>query len=75
MAHIEESVLRARLDEASAEVPVGSRYAHYKNDSKSYLITGFAILEANDEVGVLYEAEYGERITYIRPLSSFLETV
>lgn len=75
MAHIEESELRARLTEAETLVPTGSRYYHYKNEAHTYLITGFAILEANDEVGVLYKAEYGEHITYIRPLSSFLETV
>ena len=75
MAHIEDSVLRARITEAETLVPVGSRYCHYKNEEHAYLITGFAILEANEEVGVLYKAEYGEHITYIRPLSSFLETV
>lgn len=75
MAHLTQEELRARITDAEAAVERGAHYTHFKDPSHEYLVTGFAIIEATEEVGVLYEAQYDERITFLRPLSSFVEAV
>lgn len=64
-----------RLREAGAKVHFGAIYRHYKHRSRLYRIQGFAILEATHGVGVIYQAQYGQMVTYVRPISSFLGTV
>ena len=68
--------LHQALRAAGSQVEVGARYAHYKSPDHPYRVTGFAILEATDEVAVLYEVqEADQRVVFARPLSSWLETV
>ena len=73
MAHKPEDVLKQELAAAAEQVEVGALYAHYKHPELPYLIKGLAILESTEEVCVLYEAQHSG-ITFIRPLSSWLET-
>jgi hypothetical protein len=75
MAHIAQSKLAEMTAEAAKKVKIGGFYAHYKSTGKLYKVLGFVIIEATDEVGVLYQARYGEKITFVRPLSSWLEEV
>jgi hypothetical protein len=75
MAHCSQEELRARLDEAAAKVEIGARYTHFKEPSKAYVVKSLAILESTEEVAVVYEAQYGDRTSFIRPLSSWLAAV
>ena len=75
MGHIAESELRQYLQEAASKVEIGAHYTHYKHPELTYVIRSLIIWEPSDEVAVVYEAEYGERITYARPLAVWLETV
>ncbi len=75
MAHRTQEELRHELTEAGALVTVGARYTHFKDPLHEYLVTGLAIIEATEEVGVLYEAQYDEHMTFVRPLNSFVEMV
>ncbi len=75
MAHLSSEALADRLSEAGREVEVGTRYAHYKDPSKEYLVKLLGILEATEEVAVIYEAQYGDKVSFIRPLESFCATV
>lgn len=75
MAHRTQEELRHELDEAAQLVTVGSTYVHFKNPTDEYVVRGLAILEATEEVAVIYEAQYGERVSFIRPLHNFLATV
>jgi hypothetical protein len=38
-------------------------------------ITGLGFIEANDELCVIYQAQYGEHLTFLRPLTVWLEDV
>lgn len=71
------TTLSDELQAATQHVEVGALYGHYKNPQTPYKVTGFVILEATDEVAVLYEVqeEGAPRITFARALSSWLETV
>ena len=67
--------LAREIEAAKAEVTVGAKYWHYKGRDKVYLVTDLAFLEANDELCVVYQSQYGENITFLRPLTVWLETV
>lgn len=75
MEHLPELELRHRLTEAEALVVTGGRYAHYKHPEQPYRVVGFAVREDTQEVCVVYEAEYGERIPFVRTLESFIGSV
>jgi hypothetical protein len=38
-------------------------------------VTGLAVLEATDEIAVIYEAEYAGNLSFVRPLASWVERV
>ncbi|HUB94153.1 MAG TPA: DUF1653 domain-containing protein [Verrucomicrobiae bacterium] len=73
--HQEQTVLAQQIDEATTKVTIGAKYWHYKDKSKIYDVLGLGFLEANDELCVIYQAQYGERLTFLRPLTSWLEQV
>lgn len=67
--------LETRLAHALELVPKGARYAHYKHPERTYRVVTISLIEETLEPAVVYEAEYGERLSFIRPLSNFLEIV
>jgi hypothetical protein len=70
-----ESAMVAKLHEAHEHVTFSGLYKHYKSRSKIYKVQGFVVIEATNTVGVLYQAQYGQRLTFVRPLSSWLAEV
>ncbi|HYD93441.1 MAG TPA: DUF1653 domain-containing protein [Candidatus Paceibacterota bacterium] len=74
MAHTPAAELKERLTAAATQIEIGGRYAHYKHPEQSYRVVTLALLEADESVAVVYEQE-GTDLTFIRPLTSFLETV
>lgn len=76
MSHLDQDELAKIVDDAKQHVEVGAKYAHYKHpNDQFYTILEVALLEANDEPVVVYRAEYGANIIFVRPLSVWLETV
>lgn len=73
--HAEQLELAKEISEAQRQVTVGAKYYHYKGRDKIYTITGLGFVEATNELCVIYRAEYGERLTFIRPLTIWLEHV
>jgi len=71
----EQLELKKEIDGAKSKVTVGAQYWHYKGKDKVYEIIGLGFLEANDELCVIYVAQYGERLTFLRPLTVWLEQV
>jgi hypothetical protein len=70
---LNQAQLAARLNDAKTKVTVGARYEHYKK--LTYVVIDIALLEATNEPCVIYQAEYGEHITFIRPVRIWIETV
>ena len=68
-----EAQLAARLAQAAKQVTVGAHYMHYKQ--LRYEVIGLALREEDNEPCVVYRAEYGEEVTWIRPVASWLEEV
>ena len=75
MEHLPASVLQKALEEARAVVHVGARYSHFKTPTSEYIVTGLGILEATEEVAVIYQPQQGDTVTFVRPFSSWIETV
>jgi hypothetical protein len=67
--------LTNELHHAAENIPVGATYAHYKHPELHYRIVGHCVLEANNEAAVLYQAQYGSKITFARAVSVFMEHV
>ncbi len=73
--HKEQLDLAKEIEDAKSKVNIGAKYHHYKGTDKIYEIIGHGFLEANDQLCVIYKAQYGERITFLRPLTRWLEQV
>jgi hypothetical protein len=65
--------LMRRLSAAAKQARVGGRYRHYKGNE--YTVLELVIIERTNEVGVVYRPEYGDRLSFLRPLSNWIETV
>lgn len=75
MAHKGEDALLAEIEKAKTHITIGACYTHYKSADKYYKVTQIAILEATDDICVIYQAQYGKKLSFVRPLTSWLETV
>ncbi len=75
MSHTPQLVLKEKLLAAEALVPTGAHFVHFKTNEHTYIIRSLAILEETMEVAVIYEGQYEERLSFIRPLANFLEEV
>lgn len=73
--HQEQLELAKEIETAKAKVTIGAQYYHYKGRGKVYEISGLGFIEATNELCVIYQAQYGERLTFLRPLSVWLEKV
>lgn len=73
MEHTSQEILKQQVEEANHMVQVGSLYSHYKDANRFYEVLMIAVLEANDELCVVYQAQYDERLTFVRSLNSWLE--
>lgn len=72
---INESELKESLQAAVQKVQVGGEYYHYKHPEQTYTVLNMAITEMDDSVCVIYQANYGEKIIFVRSLASWLESV
>lgn len=77
--HLSEKELLAQLEEAKKIVKIGAVYTHYRDPKSRYRVTNLAIIEATEEVGILYCKETGSdtltSITWVRPLGSWTEQI
>jgi len=73
--HIPSNILANELKKAAEKVKVGGFYYHYKKPGDAYKVLNLAITEWDDKVCVIYEAQYGDRIVFVRPLETWLDEV
>ncbi len=73
--HKKTSELSKELEDAKSKIEIGSRYSHYKDASNTYVVEGLGFLESTNELCVIYQAEYGDNLVFLRPLSVWLEEV
>ncbi|MEN9390134.1 MAG: hypothetical protein RLZZ283_234 [Candidatus Parcubacteria bacterium] len=68
-----EEDLQREIEEAQKQITVGAKYEHYKSADKTYTVLGFVVIES--EIGVLYHANYGKNLTFVRPVREWLDPV
>jgi hypothetical protein len=71
----EQLELAKEVQTAGEQVTVGATYHHYKGKDKIYKVLGLGFIEETTELCVIYQAQYEERLTFLRPVSVWLETV
>ncbi|HSX28940.1 MAG TPA: DUF1653 domain-containing protein [Candidatus Saccharimonadales bacterium] len=75
MGHLPLDQLNDQIESAKLHVTVGAKYVHYKNLAKPYTIIDLVIIEATDEVGVVYRADHDARFSFVRSLKEWLDHV
>lgn len=75
MTHKPQNELAEAITTLKDKIQVGRRYCHYKDPSKTYTVRAFVVIESTDSIGVLYQAEYGPRLSFVRPATEWLEEV
>jgi hypothetical protein len=73
--HKSQEELKKALGNAEEQVKTGSVYSHYKRPEETYIVLHLAITEADDTLCVIYQAQYGEKLIFTRPLTSWLGRV
>ena len=77
--HLSRDEIVALIEKAKKAVENGGAYLHYRSSTDLYRVIGLGIIEATQKVGVIYQKEYGAEdwraVTWIRPISSWLEII
>jgi hypothetical protein len=75
MPHKPQEQLLELIGQAKKNIKLNTNYRHYKNQKDSYKVVDFVVIEATDQIGVLYQAQYGKKLTFVRSVTSWLEKV
>ena len=73
--HKSQKDLKEELEHAGEQVLVDRIYVHFKSPDMRYKVIGFAVDAGNSEVVVIYKALYDEGVTFVRPLTEWLDEV
>ncbi len=72
--HKSEEQMHDEMHAVADKVNIGGYYRHYKN-GLSYRLLGLGFMESDDSLAAIYQAQYGGRMTHIRPLADFIAQV
>jgi hypothetical protein len=71
--HKSEASLLKEIAEVAKDIEVGATYRHYKG--QEYKVLTLAFNESDMEVTVVYQAQYGDKLTFLRPAKAWQETI
>lgn len=72
---LSQNQLSEEVKKAKQKIVIGGRYVHYKDPSKIYTVLLLAISEKDNQLVVIYQAEYDNKITFVHPFSQCLEEI
>lgn len=75
MGHQSSESLEQLVKDTQAKIQINQIYRHYKDSNKTYRIVAIALDEASESISVVYQALYSPYLTWIRPITNFLEDV
>ncbi len=67
--------LLKELDSLKTRIDEGDKCYHYKHPGQLYKIDGIGFIEKSGQPCVVYEAEYGDKLTWVRTESEFFAKV
>jgi len=73
--HSSEDVLFERLISCHDKVVVGGTYYHYRKPLDYYKVLAVALDEATEKIVVIYQAQYGKNLTWVRDIDKWCERV
>lgn len=73
--YLSQDELSEVISKAKQQVTVGALYTHYKSKDMVYRVKDVVIQESDNQPCVIYQAQYGNKLTFSRPLSVWLEKV
>lgn len=73
--HLSQNELSELLESAKQKVEIGSLYRHYKSEHMTYRVKDIVVQEADNAPCVIYQAQYGNKISFSRPVKVWLEKV
>ena len=71
--HTSEKILSQKL--SCVNIKKDTFYYHYRNPDQHYLVQGIGLDEATEEPLVIYQACYGDGLTWVRKVSVWNEEV
>lgn len=75
MAKSTSQTLAELVKQTESQIQIGARYTHYKDLLHTYKVIAIAIQEADEGICVVYQAEYGDKLIFTRPLDSWLDVL
>jgi len=75
MAHQDQTELLKDLENLYQKVKLGDKYFHYKHPDQFYNIVALGFIEETEIPCVIYQFEYCDRITWVRPQNDFFAKV
>lgn len=71
--HKTDEEIKKEILQAKRFIDVGGTYSPYKNPDHLYTVIALATQEATGQLCVIYRAEYGKKLLYVRNIDSWLE--
>lgn len=72
--HSSYESIEIKLADAAKLIKVGATYAHYKHPENPYKVINLGLLEATEEVCVMYQ-NLKNNVIWVRTIDKFLDTV
>ena len=71
MGHKDSLELLSELDNLRQKIKVSDRFFHYKHQDQFYTVLAVGFIESSEEPCVVYQAEYGDKFTWVRTEAEF----
>lgn len=72
MSHKSHEDIEQEIQEAQTIIKIGGIYSHYKNPKNLYKVISLGTQEATDKICVIYQAEYDNKLIFVRDVDSWL---
>lgn len=71
MGHKDTAQLLKELQDLKSRINVGDRFYHFKHPESFYRVVAVGFIENNEEPCIVYQAEYGDKFTWVRTEAEF----
>ena len=73
--HKTQEQLLNELKRLNKKIKVGDKFYHFKYPDQFYTIVAVGFIESTEEPCITYQAEYGDKITWVRTENEFFAKV
>lgn len=73
--HKTQEELLKELEKLNSKVKVGDKFSHYKHPESFYKIVAVGLIESSETPCLVYQAEYGDKLIWVRTEDEFFAKV